>query len=216
MKVLLKANGRTADGGTPMVMHNERLADPLDSCTQSIAGISKKKNKTLADHEEVARREFLGGLYTDPVIELDTKGQLTSNSQVVIVPAWNVLRCLQEGATRQKRGKDVLRGVQPLVVHATFTYDGPIAPDELWKAGTFALRKTVSVQRARTVRTRPMFHDWQVDLPIEVDALVLDVHTLRVAWADAGKYAGLGEMRPVYGRFDGTLEVIEEDEDGEA
>lgn len=213
MQVQLNADGRTASGGTPYVMHNERLADPLDTCTQSIAGVSKKKNKTLADHEEIARREFLGGLYTDPVIELDDKGQLTSNSQRVVVPAWNVLRCLQEAATRQKRGRDVLRGVQPLTVQASLVYDGPHAPDELWKAGQFSLRKTVGVQRARTVRTRPMFNDWQADLMIEVDVNVFDVHTLRVAWADAGRYVGLGEMRPVYGRFLGTLAVVEDGED---
>jgi hypothetical protein len=214
MKVLLKADGHTTSGGTPLIMHSERLADPLDSCTQSIAGVSKKKNKTLADHEEIARREFLGGLYTTPSIELTDKGQMTHNSQKVCVPAWNVLRCLQDGATRQKRGRDVLRGIQPLVVNADLTYDGPEAPEDLWKAGTFALRKTVGVQRSRTVRTRPMFDGWQLELPIEVDATVFDVHTLRVAWADAGKYAGLGDMRPVYGRFVGTIDVLENDENG--
>jgi hypothetical protein len=54
-----------------------------------------------------------------------------------------------------------------------------------------------------------MFTAWTVVLDVEVDALVIDVHTLKVAWADAGRYAGLAEMRPVYGRFEGTLEVIE-------
>jgi hypothetical protein len=213
VKVLLKASGLTADGGTPLVMHNERLADPLDSSTQAVAGVSKKRNKTLADHEEIARREFFGGLYTDPALELTDKGNLVSNGQVVVVPAWNVLRCLQDGATRQKRGKDVLRGVQPLVVHPPLLYDGPQHPEELWKSRAFALRKTVGVQRSRTVRTRPIFTDWRLELPIELDALVLDTHTLRVAWADAGRYSGLGEMRPVYGRFAGTLEVLEATEE---
>lgn len=213
MKVLLNADGQTPNGGTPIVVHNERLADPLDSCTQAISAISKKKNKTLADHEEIARREFLGGLYTDPVLELDDKGQLTSNSQKPCVPAWNVLRCLQEAATRQKRGRDVLRGVQPVTVNAQLFYDGPQAPDELWRAGQFALRKTVGVQRARTVRTRPMFTDWKLELMIEVDVNVFDTHTLRVAWADAGRYVGLAEMRPVYGRFVGTLTEVTEEND---
>lgn len=204
MKVRLTAEGQTA-----LVVHNERLADPLDTCTQAVAAISKKRNKTLADHEEVARREFLGGLYTSPSVELDDKGALTGNGQLPVIPAWNVLRCLQDGATRQKRGKDILRGVQPLTQDAALIYDGPTNPLELWKAGTFTLRKTVGVQRARTVRTRPMFTSWTVVLDVEVDALVIDVHTLKVAWADAGRYSGLAEMRPVYGRFEGTLEVIE-------
>lgn len=209
MKVLLKADGRTVEGGTPLVMHNERLADPLDSITQAVAGVSKKRNKTIADHEEIARREFLGGLYTDPSIELTDKGDMVSNGQIVTVPAWNILRCLQDGATAQKRGKDVLRGVQPIDEFAKLAYSGPTNPEDLWRSGTFTLRKTVGVQRSRTVRTRPIFTDWQLELPIEVDANVFDAHTLRVAWAHAGKYCGLGDMRPVYGRFVGLLIVTE-------
>jgi hypothetical protein len=82
MKVRLTAEGQTA-----LVVHNERLADPLDTCTQAVAAISKKRNKTIADHEEVARREFLGGLYTTPAIELTDKGALLGNGQVPVIPA---------------------------------------------------------------------------------------------------------------------------------
>ena len=30
MQVTLKLDGRTASGGSALIMHNERLADPLD------------------------------------------------------------------------------------------------------------------------------------------------------------------------------------------
>ena len=100
---------------------------------------------------------------------------------------------------------DVPRGIHPLVEYATLNYEGPDDPQELWESGEFALRKTVGVQRARTVRTRPMFQPWSIDLPIEVDPVVFDLDTLAVLWAEAGRYSGLGEMRPVYGRFVGTI-----------
>lgn len=195
MKVLLKLDGRTASGGAPLIMHNERLADPLDETTRAIAAVSKKRNKTEADHMEIGRLEFHGGLYT--------------NGNGPCIPAWNIIRCLQDGAKRQKRGVDVLRGVSPLVDHADVQYDGPRDPDELWKQGGFALRKTVGVQRSRTVRTRPVFTDWQAELPVEVDPTVFDLDTLAVALRDAGKFSGLGDMRPIYGKFVGTVEVVE-------
>lgn len=207
MKLILKLDGTTAAGGSSLVMHNERLADPLDTCTRALSAVSKKRNKTEADHQEMARIEFIGGMYADPPIESLADW---TNGHRPCLPAWNILRCLQDGATRHKRGKDVLRGVYPLAERVPVVFDGDdLKISELWAKGGYALRKTVGVQRSRTVRTRPMFHDWTSQLPIEVDSTVFDIDTLRQCWRDAGVYAGLGEMRPVYGRFAGAIEVVE-------
>lgn len=194
MKVVLRLDGRAASGGSALVMHHERLADPLNDFTRSIAAVSKKRNKTEADHIEIARLEFLGGMYT--------------NGNGPCLPAWNILRCLQDGAKRHKRGMDVPRGVFPLVDHADISYEGDEErdADKLWQAGEFALRKTVGIQRSRTMRTRPIFTEWRAALDVEVDPVIFDLDTLQVFWTDAGRYAGLGEMRPIYGRFVGTIE----------
>lgn len=204
MKVLLQLDGRTASGGSPLVMHHERLADPLDDYSRSIAAVSKKRNKTEADHLEIARLEFLGGMYT--------------NGNGPCIPGWNILRCLQDGAKRHKRGVDVLRGVYPLTDHADLHYDGDSNrdPEEMWKQGAFSLRKTVGIQRSRTMRTRPIFTEWSCELPVEVDPVIFDVDTLAVFWKDAGLYAGLGEMRPVYGRFKATIETKPDGSAGKA
>lgn len=193
MELTLVLDGRTVSGGSALIMHSERLADPLDDWTKQIAAISRKRGKTEADHLAISRLEFLGGLY--------------SNGNGPCLPAWNIIRCLQDGAKRHKRGADVLRGVYPRAEHADVMYDGPRDPEELWKAGTFALRKTVGVQRSRTVRTRPIFLDWQASLPIEIDPTVFDLDSLRGFFKEAGVYAGIGDMRPVYGRFAGSIEV---------
>lgn len=197
MKVVL-----CAEGTAPLVQHNERLADPLDEITREIGKTSKKRNKSEADHLELARLEFLGGLYTEPQLSLSMNGDAPPPG----IPAWNVLRCLQEGAKRQKRGADVLRGVRPIEQHVLLDYEGPENPHDLWVDGRFSLRKTVGVQRSRTVRTRPIFVDWKLELPVEVDAKVFDLDVLANCWRDAGTYAGLGEMRPVYGTFNATIE----------
>jgi hypothetical protein len=201
MQVTLHLDGRVASGGSPLIMHNERLADPLDDYTRAIAEYSSKRKKTVDDHQEMARLEFLGGLYTEPPLSYPLNG----SAPVVALPAWNILRCLQDGGRRHKRGVDVPRGIYPLAETVPIQFEGPEEPEELWKDGGFHLRKSVGVQRSRTMRTRPLFSDWQAELPIEVDAKVFDLHTLKVIWKDAGTYAGLGDMRPVYGRFAGVI-----------
>src|SRR3954467_2600395 len=97
MQVVLNLDVRTASGGSPLVCHNERLADPLDDIVRTISTFTAKRKKTEADHMEIARLEFLGGLYT--------------NGNGPCLPAWNILRCLQDGARRHKRGLDVPRGI---------------------------------------------------------------------------------------------------------
>lgn len=203
MKVLLKMDGTTSAGGSALLMHSERLADPLDDTVREIQKFSKKRSKTEADHMEIARLEFLGGMY--------------ANGNGPCLPAWNIIRCLQEGAQRSKRGKDVLRGIYPVVEHADVAfadpqtgkpYSGDRDPEALWKHGGFSLRKSVGIQRARTMRTRPLFVDWSAELPVEVDATIFDLDVLSEIWRQAGVYTGLGDMRPVYGRFAGTVEQV--------
>lgn len=209
MEITLVADGHPDVNGMALVMHNERLADPLDSITRAIALLTKKRNKTIADHEEIARLEWHGGLYTTLPLEATEGGEIiVPTGCAVTVPAWNLLRCLQEGAKRHKRGPDVLRGVHPLAEFGAFESDAADEIEQVWKSGEFALRKSVGVQRARTMRTRPIFHPWRATLAVEVDPVVFDFDTVESLWSEAGRYAGLGEMRPVYGRFAGTVEVV--------
>ena len=149
MQFTLKLDGRTASGGAPLIMHNERLADPMDSFVQALAAVTSKRKKALEDHAEIAHIEFLGGLYTNPALSWPMNGTAKATPAV---PAWNVLRCLQDGGARHKRGKDVPRGIYPLAEFATLTYDGPSTPAELWKDGGYALRKSVGVQRSQIGR----------------------------------------------------------------
>lgn len=205
MKVKLIADGTASAGGSPLITHHERLADPLDAFVREIREYSKKRSKTDADHETIGHLEFLGGLYTEPAITASND----VNGQRVVVPGWNIIRCLQDGAKRHKRGADVLRGVHPIDQHAILRFPGDdkdIAT--LWKDGQHYIRKTVGIQRARTMRTRPMFSEWGFELAVELDPTIFDLDQFAVIWRDAGNYVGLCEMRPIYGRFNGTVEAL--------
>jgi hypothetical protein len=196
MKVLLQLDGRTDAGGSPLIMHNERMADPLEPYAREVGAIAHKRKKTEADHLEIARLEFLGGMYT--------------NENGPCLPSWNILRSLQDGATRHKRGRDVLRGVAPIPDDVDLHYDGDEIRDAeiLWKGQAHHLRKTVGVQRARTMRTRPFFTNWSCELEVEVDPVIFDLDSLAGFFKDAGIYCGLGDRRPINGRYAGTLKEM--------
>lgn len=206
MRYMLRLDGRAESGGSPLIMHNERLADPLDTITRELANITSKRKKTEADHEEIARIEFFGGLYLDPALE--SVENVDSHDGSVALPAWNIFRALQDGAKQIKRGQDILRGVIPLAEYVELEFDGPDTAVDLWKDGSFFIRKGVGVGQKKTMRTRPIFTDWQAQLEIEVDPNVLDEDTIAECWRRAGLYAGLGDMRPVYGRFTATVEAL--------
>ena len=47
----------------PLLMHNGQTANPLHPLAKKLKQVSSKRTKTDADYEEMARIEFLAGLY---------------------------------------------------------------------------------------------------------------------------------------------------------
>lgn len=188
-------DGRAQSNGSPLLMHNERLADPLNEFALEIGKISRKRGKTEADHLEIARLEFVGGMYFD-----ENLGP--------VIPTWNCVRCIQEAGKRHKLGASVLRGVIPATTVSPVDYEGPRDIEGMWEAGTFALRKSVGIGSSRTMRTRPVFTDWQLEALIEVDLTILDPEKINQLVEEAGRYQGLGDNRPVFGRFLGRAELV--------
>ena len=121
MELTLHADGRAAAGGSPLLMHNERASDPLRH-TRAVDALARKRGKTEADHLELARRQYLAGIYT--------------NGSGPCVPAINILRCLPDRAKRHRKGRGVLRGVYPKQQDADLQYTRPRSVDELWQAST--------------------------------------------------------------------------------
>lgn len=201
-RIRVTFDGTTAVNGSPLLMHNERLADPLDPYTRWVAELSKKRSKTEREIEEMGRREFLGGGYwlTD-----EGPGKKVSDPYI---PTWNIIRCLQEGAKRNKLGRHVVRGIVPVVEETVLLYDGPKDADAVWKAGTFHSRKGVGVGQKRVIRTRPCFTDWKVVAELELDLTILDADVVNFISIGAGRYEGLGDARPRFGRFLGSVELL--------
>jgi len=183
-------------GMTPLLMHNGRLADPLDEYARAIAKISKIRNKTEADHEELARLEWTGSLY----VKSGKIGIPGSNLRSAIVGPG--------GSARQsKKGKEAAKALRMSEFYPV-QYNGPGDPAELWQVKEFRHRIGVTVGRGSTViRTRPIFDDWLIEGELQHSPDFADrddvIHWLRVA----GTEVGLGDWRPQkYGPY-GTFEV---------
>ena len=223
-RMLVTLDGRTDSGGTPVVMHNPRLADPLDPFSREIAKISKKRGKTEADYLEMALLEFVGGMYHDGTDEWLRKNKDVEEILLLQDPTTNggknigpyipgevLLRSIQAAARQHKLGKSIERGLSPVTLKAPLQYEGPRDLDELWQAGRFALRKSVGIQSSRTIRTRPVFLDWQLQCEFELDLNIIDPDKIDQFAQESGRYFGIGDYRSGgYGRSKGGASLVVE------
>lgn len=173
-------------GDAPMIQHNGQTADPLNRFSKAMKAISGKRKKTDSDLEELARLEFLAGLYmseTGPMI-----------------PAMVLDACVIDAAKKSREGVLAKSGFFT-VGNAPLEYDGPRTTDELWQDERFRLSVPVRVQQARVVRTRPIFNEWALTCTVQYEDTVVNAATVAGWFSVAGTLVGLGDWRPRYGRF---------------
>lgn len=188
----------TLIGTRPLVMHNVRLADPLDEYTKKLKQLNGNRKKTDEVHEEIAKVEYLGGMY------------FHSETGPYVPGEW-VFASLVRGARMTKQGQKIERGVilgdggeiNPL------SYDGPRDPEQLVADANFRLVKPVRVGQSRVMRTRPCFRKWAVEVPLFVDTEQINLEDLVHVVNDAGRYAGIGDHRPMFGRYEAKVEAMQ-------
>ena len=179
------------EGVAPLYMHNGQLADPLNKWAKLLKELSSKRKKTDADHEEMSRIEFLGGLY------LDGDGH-------PCIPGECIESMLINGAKAQKLGAHFKRFVFCPDASCKLKYSGPKTAEGLWQDERFVSRVGARVGTARVMRTRPYFERWAVEFPVVYDEL--NKNDIDSAVVEAGRSIGLMDWRPKYGRFN----VVEE------
>lgn len=175
-------------GTRPLLMHNARLASPLDPFAKAMKSANAPRTKTDDDRLAMARIEFEGGLYWDKEIG-------------PFVPGLNLLACVQEGAKIKRGGKKVERGVTIVEFEIPVIYDGPRSVQGLWDAGFVDIR-SVKVAQSRVDRCRPIFDQWKLVATAIIDPTVIEEREFRDYVALGGQMAGLGDFRKQFGRFD--------------
>ncbi len=174
-------------GVSPLVMHNGQLANPLNRFAKDIKQISRKRNKTDADLEELARLEWLGALYL-------FKGEPCLTGELIE-------GCIIRGAATKKRSKQAKAGVLCLGAFPLL-YEGPRDPLELWKHEAFRLQAGVRVGGSRIIRTRPVFSEWSAQVEVRFNPSLLNAAEILEFLKAAGELEGIGDWRPRFGRFE--------------
>jgi hypothetical protein len=189
-------------GESPLICHNGRLANPLNPYARKVKSFSSKRKKTDEDFADLARIEFEGSLYLD-----ERYGPC--------IPCNNILATTISGARKSKMGREIDLA---LFVEGTpktgdagvvkLEYEGPRDIAQLWGNGTSAYvdSRLVVVNRARIMRTRPIFPQWSLHFIVRFDASVVNDEGVIKSMEDAGFYSGLCDYRPRYGRF--TVEIL--------
>ena len=182
------------EGVRPILFHSGALADPQNKFARELGKVSKKRAKTDADFAEMAKLEFLGSFdgYVD-------------DAGNIVIPEANILACIFKGATKTKKGTVAKAGVLGVVngepAKFNFPHKGDKSPEALWESGKFSDRRRVRVQQSSNMRTRPKFTEWSCEFELEVDEDTCDLGEVRQWLEMAGKSVGLGDYRPIYGRF---------------
>jgi hypothetical protein len=175
-------------GVAPLIMHNGQLADQSNEFAKAKKQLTGKRKKTDEGQEEITRLDFLGSLYVD-------------DSQRPVLPGELIEATIINGAKRTKQGKTCrsalfVDGFAPLI------YEGPKTPETLLADRRFHYRVGVIINRARIFTTRPIFKTWEVKFTVSYLAEVLNHDEVIEFVAAAGQFAGFGDYRPRFGRFE--------------
>lgn len=176
-------------GTSPLMMHSDRLADPLAPETKAHKALTGKRKKTDDDHEAIAKSEFIAGAYWDEKVGF-------------YLPGANIDATFIAGAKLQKLGTHWKRGALVLEDRIKLLHDGPSTPELLWNDRRFVDVRGVRVGAAKLMRYRPIFPSWAAELSITINTDVLNIDEAKKAIEDGGKLIGTCEYRPRFGRFE--------------
>ena len=170
-----------------MLMHNAQTCDPTNKYAIEMKKISSKRKKVDSDYFDLANLEYRAGLYVN-------------NDQEVIIPSRIFEANVLEGARKSKQGKDSLASVF-CEQDAVISYDGgPLTIEQLLESEKHRSVMPVRVQRARVMRCRPYFENVTGTTVFALDTTVSQASDLE-RWIKAAlELAGIGDLRPRYGR----------------
>ena len=182
-------------GAAPLLMHNGQMANPLLDSNRPRKLLEKKRGKTDEDYLALAVREWFDGVYVDA-------------NQRLVVTADMLDACLVEGAKKSKLGK-AFKSAVFVDGDALLDIGRPYGSlEELQRDPNFCDIRQVRVGTNRVSRCRPIFRTWGCTVSVQLDDTQVNADAVLQAFTDAGRYAGLGDYRPRYGRF--TVAVLDE------
>lgn len=171
-----------------MLMHSDVTANPLGYWSKELKKFTSKRKKTDEDHEMISFIEFQASCYFE--------------NGKYFIPSANIEACMLASAKHFKMGTLIK---QSCVVpdDAKFSFeDEELKPSDLYGEKKYVDMRTVKVGTAKTIRTRPIFNTWECEFNLFLDESKMNEEQIINIVENAGKYVGLGDYRPRYGRFE--------------
>jgi hypothetical protein len=177
---------------TPLLMHSNRGANPLNPQVKEKKAITSKRTKTDEDHSLLAALDWKLGIYYD------------ADMKRPYIPAEMVEACFREAAKKNKLGTIVKKGgLRVKEDKIPLEYDGPKDMKSLYGDGAteFVDVRTGKLNGGSTVLiTRPRFNRWSLQFTLTADDSKLTEQEVKTILENSCEQ-GIGDYRERYGRF---------------
>lgn len=179
------------EGVATLLMHSDVTANPLHPFSKELKALTSKRKKTDEDFETIAETEFRASLYWREPIGY-------------YMPAKNIDATLLASAKMFKLGVVWKQGAfVDTDVEFVFPQRKLLPADlYLFNNGLYRDMQTVKIGTSKTVRCRPAFNEWSFDFTIILDEAKLNERQIDDIVKNAGRYVGICDYRPRYGKFD--------------
>ena len=201
----------TWKGTTPLIMHSCKCVNPFHPVAKEMKKINAKKNKkTDEDIERLSDLEWVSGAYfPDEFAKKWLNGEKVKDPQLYI-PAENVEATLINGAKSFRKGTDFEKYVSVTDLYIPFAYGETLSLEKLITSAEYRDVRPMRVKQSTVMRTRPRVDQWVISFNLQFDERNIDLETIVQAMEYAGKYVGLCDSRPKYGKFVAVIEELEE------
>lgn len=175
-------------GISPLLMHDDKTANPFNSFTKELKAISAKRKKTEDDLLGMARIEWTASLYY-------------TKEQGYFIKTECFEAAFLAAAKSKKLGtafKQSVRIPDNPVFH--FKHE-KLSPSELFDMDAYKDCRTVKIGTSKILRCRPIFNQWSCEIEIWFDETRLNEEEIIQIVEYGARYIGICDYRPKYGRF---------------
>jgi len=180
-------------GTLPLLLHSQEGMNRANPDARELSILNKKRSKQDDDYQRIADLEMRLGVYWD------------RKRDRAVMPAFNVIRSLQDGGKHMKLGRKIIQGIRisPHCTEFDVRYSPRLSFEEFVVAPQHRDSRTVVVS-GTVLRTRPRFDTWELVGILLRDPDMLSPDDLNAAIQKAGLYEGIGDFRvgtPRGGRY---------------
>jgi hypothetical protein len=188
-------------GITPMLIHNGRTANPLNSFSKALKALTSKRKKTDEDIQEILALQWEASLYWNDKIGL-------------YMPVENILASLLKACKKHKLGPSI----SGFVFNETLGFPIITANHDNFRAlkadpeNKFV--KAVTIQKSKTITCRCILKEWKLQFNCDLDGSIIDANDVRMIIQTMSNRIGLGVWTPshpkpgIFGKFQvDTLEI---------